>query len=589
MTIFYNKPVATQDSLSLWFFREMSNYFNCGSIHKDVTFVFTETTFYGEIIFVKLFSKCSKGYIWISKKNRKNLALVEALIQNIEPKKYGADNLKCEITFIFNKTTFEGYPNFDNLRCHKLSFSNTIFKKGARFRHIDVDEMLFEPRELSADATFFHREKADIENGILRGKEIGKIGKFKYRHQLEGDGTTFLIGMRFTEKAEFTDCVLDKVQFSYLDEDSLLKCYFANSVMGEAIFYNCTFPFNSNAITQFHFIEDKPKILAFFSLLVMPIAIFGSLFFVGSIIELMFYILLAASPLMVILGGSLFNSSYFMPLMKFFEKIIDKTLELKINRHIATGDDYIAAQNISPEQNKINRETVREVYRQLKINYDNSGDHQKAGEFYYSQRYWEMAGGSKNLFGYASAQLLLTEIHHWINGFGERWLRAFVWFWMVVVAFAFLLKPNIDYISTPNTPSFLLKPQKIENGVEYFNKNIAQLKTEYEKKINELPWYSQPFIGKSSINFENNASIIVLKTVENNGSISNKVCLPLNEWSSRFVYSFDKLYTPLRFSPQSSWFEATSTDINWLGILETILLWFFLGSFIAAVKNRIRR
>lgn len=594
MKSFYYKIIA--DNISLDIRQVLRDYFASKTSDNDVLALsFDNEKFTQEINFKELlFEVCNSNEYEYGFKDFADYL--------------NGKNDKFKLVMSFDKAIFDIYPNFDGLRCHKLSFNNTVFEKGARFRHIDVDEVLFEPRRLDADATFFHRKKADIDAGILRGKEIGKIGRFKYRHQLEGDGTTFLIGMRFTERAEFTDCVLDKVQFSYLDENSLSKCYFANSIIGKARFYNCTFHFSPNFITAFRFIENKQKVLAYSALFATPIVIIGLLFFVGSMIEVIFYIFLIMLPFMVVLGGSIFNTSYFMPLMKLLEKIIDSILELQINRHITTADDSIATQNISPEQNKINRETVREIYRQLKISYSESGDYQKAGEFYYSQRYWETVGDGKGFYGFFSSQQLLMDIHHWVNGFGERWLRAFVWFLLTIFGFAFFAyTPNEDFISTKSTPEYFLnayndgdknktskiafntdkKTGKIENVnsshfMEIATTNYKDSSVEYIKDKNKSIVAKQTKdINKTFYAFDNRFDfyytsqfIPVLKT-ENNFDLE-------------LTHSLSKMIAPF-ISEEKKWFQDRSQNAYYLGFLETILLWIFFLAFVFAVKNRIRR
>lgn len=531
------------------------------------------------------------------------------------------ENDKFKLTMSFDKAVFENYPSFDELRCHKLSFSNTIFKKGVRLRHIDVDEVLFEPRELGADATFFHREKANIDEGILRGKEIGRIGKFKYRHQLEGNGTTFLIGMRFTEKAEFTDCVLDKVQFSYLDEDSMSKCFFANSIIGSAKFYNCTFKYRPNTKTPFHLSEDKStiftltelgdksEILKWAILLVLPLVLLAVSPLLIEIISppydflnthepnaiLFFPFVFILAFLYILICVSLFSATYFMLFLKGFEKI-SEIVGLKPNHHISTGDDTMV--EIDNEHKKTNRETVREIYRQLKLNYESNGDYQQAGEFYYSQRYWEMMGNDSGLLKTFSSQLLLLYISHLINGFGERWFRAFVWFILTITVFAFLAQPNEDFISTKSTPEYFLNASQETNETckLYFNESNVTDKSSNKAHFILIAKTSfedgnityKPNGEGLSYTPDKNKTIYAFDNRFDYHYTTQYIPMLKNDYDIKIAYSLSKMIAPF-VSEEKKWFQDRSERGYYLGFLESILLWIFFVAFLLAVKNRIRR
>lgn len=513
------------------------------------------------------------------------------------------ENDKFKLAMSFDKAVFENYPSFDELRCHKLSFSNTIFKKGVRLRHIDVDEVLFEPRELGADATFFHREKANIDEGVLRGKEIGKIGKFKYRHQLEGGGTTFLIGMRFTKKAEFTDCVLDKVQFSFMDENSMSKCFFANSIIENTRFYNCSFPYRENVSMPFQFLDGKSFVVHLVAPMLFSIffyccvCLFSKLnLFAQNTSPYLYSIMSFLVFIFIFISAAIFNTTLFMPFMKLIGKISVWTIFLKINHHIHVGDDEIAEAN--NEFKKSNRETVREIYRQLKINYDKSGDHQQAGEFYYSQKYWEMVGRRDNLFKFVASQALLIDVHHFINGFGERWFRAFVWFVLTITMFAFLAQPNENFISTKSTPEYFLNAFQETNSTHKIDFNESNVTDKLDKKAH--------FILIATTSFENGSTTYkpnsegLSHTPDKNKTIyafdsrfdyhytTQYIPMLKDDYGIKIAYSLSKMIAPF-VSEEKKWFQDRSERGYYLGFLESILLWIFFVAFLLAVKNRIRR
>ncbi len=513
-----------------------------------------------------------------------------------------------KLSISFDRAIFENYPNFDNVQCHKLSFSNTVFKKGARFRHIDVDDVLFEPRELSADATFFHREKADIDTGVLRGKEIGKIGRFKYRHQLEGDGTTFLIGMRFTERAEFTDCVLDKVQFSFIDEGSMSKCFFANSMIEDTKFYNCSFPLKPNlpSVLDKRMWFGSPlwfviKFVAIVLLVYLDDEIL-KIFDVNNVVIFLFFCF-AFIFLMPLFFG-LFNL-IFMLVMFFMQKIVSSVTsnDMKVNHHVATGDDD-KIPSLVHDIAILNSKTVREVYRQLKVNFEQHGDYQTAGDFYYSQRYCEMIGFS-DAHGKQLSQISLISLQHWINGFGERWFRALIWFLVTLLGFAFFVyEPNKDFISTKSTPEYFLhaninddKGDKNHTCKIYFDR--CSVTNDLNKSADFMLIAKTSFdddnvtfnaFGKDFV-YEPNSTVKKIFAYDNRFDYQySEQYIPMlkNNDGVLVAHSLSKMIAPF-VSEEKKWFQDRSERAYYLGFLETILLWIFFLAFVFAVKNRIRR
>lgn len=483
-------------------------------------------------------------------------------------------NSHFKLDISFDKAIFESYPNFDNLRCHKLSFSNTVFKKGARFRHINVDDVLFEPRELSADATFFHREKADIDAGKLRGDKMGRIGRFKYRHQLEGDGTTFLIGMNFTERAEFTDCVLDKIQFSFIDEGSMSKCFFANSMMEDAKFYNCDFP----SLADTHSVLAKDSTNKPAGLALSAIFIFAT------------YLMATADAFIfaVALIAAMYSIFITMPIFDLFGMFFRTVFKVNANTHKAIADDIEMIKKQKKEHQEDNYKTIREIYRQLKNNFDKHGDYQTAGDFYYSQRYCEAVnfGGT---FRRQFAQTIILWIHYSINGFGERWLRAFIWFLVTLLGFAFLYMPNEDFISTKSTPEYFL------NAYHKDGNKTSQVAFNREKITGKAcDANDSHFMEIATTSYKDDDKKDINKTFYAYDSrfdfdyTSQLIPILKNEFEVKFAHSLSKMIAPF-ISEEKKWFQDRSSKAYYIGFLETILLWIFFLAFVFAVKNRIRR
>ena len=502
-------------------------------------------------------------------------------------------NHKFKLTLSFSNTVFKAYASFKNLRCHKLSFDDTVFEKGVNFGHIDADEIIFKPRKLGAGATFYHRKKVDSEEDALRGEYKGRIGALEFRHALEGDGKTFFVGAIFEKKAEFMNAVLDKVVFSHIEEDSMSKCFFANSFIENTEFYNCIFPLKPNigSVLDKHY-WYKSNLMLFVQMFFAPIGLVAMITMGKNDDFALIFSWLIAFGLFVWVG--VLNLT-FMPLMYFLEKITNFIFKgSKLNNHMATADDYkiLAADDIHTA--KLNSATVREVYRQLKVNFERHGDYQMAGEFYYSQRYCEIIGFG-GIFSKQFLQTILMHILHWLNGFGERWLRAIVWFWLILLGFSFLYHANEDFISTKSTPEYFLN---------------AYLDTYYKSPVpTDNTIAALRFDGGSTAKYSDELEkkhFMLLSSVKNRKDEQNKTIfaydnrfdyyyaeqyIPVlngNKLSLYIAHSLSKMIAPF-VSEEKKWFQDRSERAYYLGFLETILLWIFFLAFVFAVKNRIRR
>lgn len=605
MNINFQYKEFNQDNLSIWIFQQLSAFFASGATTYDIEFDFSGKTFSNEISFLELFSTESKGYEWACLYSN-YFSKITDVLHGIKVENEKTDKKPIyRLSFNFDKATFDSYPNFDSLRCHKLSFLNTIFKKGARFRHIDANDVLFQPRELSADATFYHRERADIKNGILRGNYIGRIGTFKFRHPLEGNGRTFFVGVVFDKKAEFTDAILDNVVFSYIEKESMSKCFFANSFLENAEFYNCEFPLRPNiasVLDREGWYKNNIKVIL--QILVLS---FVLLFTIYKTLDYTFVFL--AMPLAVVAYLILFGfiaNIVFMPSMFFIQKILNNVpwfYDIKINCHIATADDDIIT--FSKNSNAIlNSKSVREIYRQLKINFQKHGDYQKAGDFYYSQRYCEIISFGEH-YDNQLIQFSLVSMQHWVNGFGERWLRAVFWFWLVLFGFTiFAYTPNKDFISTKSTPEYFLHAYTDADGSDenhtckiYFDR--CGITNDLNKSADFMLVAKTSFddenvkyknIGNDFVNEQNQTKRIFAYDNRFDYQYSEQYIPMLkdNDLGVRIAHSLSKMIAPF-ISEEKKWFQDRSKKAYYLGFLEAILLWFFFGAFVFALKNRIRR
>ncbi|MGD9970161.1 MAG: hypothetical protein AB7S65_06860 [Sulfuricurvum sp.] len=583
---FFKRNFTDQNFLSLTIFQLLNSHINPLENNTNITLDFSECNFLFDVNFVELFSKNSTGYEYAYKYSKKFLFIDEIVstIQLEENKSIDTES-PYNLIFIFNNAVFHGYPKFDFLRCSELHFKNTIFHKGALFRHLDVHYVLYEPRLLGADATFYHRKKADLSAGILRGKELGEIATFHYRHALEGSGSTFFIGVKFTKEARFTDAVLDKVQFSHLNEETLGKCFFANSMIEETKFYNCHFPYQSNFLTV---LDKNSYYKKLYMILILEILIIMLLY--------LFYkqdISIAIMLFITIFAG-IINAYFFMPGMWWLSKIPF----LNINKHIAVGDDIKISKIQKSADAEDNYHAIREIYRQLRVNFEKHGDYQLAGEFYYSQRYTELLTFGNQYYHFWQWNLL--GIHHIVNGFGERWIRALGWFFATWIGFAMIAQPNIHFTSSKSTPEYFLYAYDDTNSSSISNLNFNKhnltnnihhpahfmlLATTYYEDGNSTYYDKSPKLIE-----EKNSTKTVYAFDNRFDYAFTKQYIPMlkNEYTTQLGYSLTKMVSPF-VSEEKNWFSTRSKDAHILGIIESILLWFFFGAFVLAVKNRIKR
>lgn len=473
---------------------------------------------------------------------------------------YGRDQ-NFKISLNFKHTIFDSYIKFDNLHCEKLNFENTVFNKGARLRFINVNEIIYEPKRLGGDVTFANKYFDNEENQIIDLNT--KIGTFKYRHQITGTGFTFFVGINFEKIAYFTNSILDRVHFSNMN---LSKCLFISSKIDKTRFYNCDFPQHENLPLMIS--KDTPNIFLwflglFFILLIMTVSIEYS----------------HDIPLIYIIGILLYGNLIFMPLAFLLQKLVSS--KLSVNKHFCVYDEIVQKQDITFEQKISFNRSLREIYKQLKINFQTNEDYQIAGDFYYSQRYLEIipleTKDGKIL------QWVLLNTHHWINGFGERWLRPILWSGLSILIFMFLNTPNKDYISTPSTPVFLLQG---------YNQNIGKLDLN-ESNISDNPNILHHFLNIANTTYLNGSEskekiIFAYDNVYDYHYTKQMIPMIRDDLNSRFLYSLSHFALPF-MSNQKRWFQTTNSTSLYLSTIETIFLWFFFGAFVLAIKNRIKR
>jgi uncharacterized protein YjbI with pentapeptide repeats len=579
------------ESLSYWLFQVIENNISLDTF--DFVFDFSSTEFFYLLKFIELFDENSKGYQW-ARENSQDFTKVLDVIQGINVD--DSEKPIYRLHFKFDKAIFHKSVDLTNMRCCKLSFEDTIFHQDAKFAFVDVEEFVYKPYQLDVDVTFYHRERANMAEGKLRGEVKGGIRAFYFRHHLQGSGKTYFVGVNFQKAAYFQDVNLENVVFSYIDRASMSKCYFANSLLENTQFYKCEFDYNKNRMAIFSFSKQYLFIL-------IPFCCLG-LWFILYFLNIqpnqwyIFQIILLFSIILTLMS---INLAY-MFLMYGLQKIssglrrthnvfnIFEVFEL-LNHHICVADDDI--KHKETEQQKENFQSLREVYRQLRINHEKHGDWQLAGEFYYSQRYCEVI--SQMYFFKGQLQHMLLNVHHVVNGFGERWLRALVWVCLTLGLFAlFGGEPNRDYVSTKSTPEYLLvahKPMSDKNAGDH-NRTYYQEFDESnvtDKNISEQAHFML-YSKTTYLKKDDNTSSKVFAYDERFNYHYNEQYIPMlkNSFEVKLLHSLSKFVSPFT-SSEKQWFQDRSGKAYFGGFGETMLLWLFFGGFVLAVKNKIKR
>lgn len=592
----YTYISTIEGALSFWLFQEIEKYCEDNDTF-DFCFDFSRVVFNDPLELVKLFDKTSDGYQW-ARENSKNFTKVLDIIRGINVD--DSEKPIYRLHFKFDKTVFHESVDFTNIRCYRLGFEDTIFHKDAKFAFVDVEEFIYKPYQLDVDVSFFHREKANMTEGKLRGDIKGGIRIFHFRHNFTGNGKTYFVGVNFEKEAFFQDVNLENVVFSYIDRESMSKCYFANSFLENTQFYKCEFDYNPNRIAPFAF----SKQFLYVAIPMFCCLLWGVVYLLNSINaypykHISLPIVIVESILLTLMSLNLaymFLMYVIQKVSSWLNKNIWSFFEIfdSLNHHICLADDNIKHEDT--EQQKENFQSLRELYRQLRINHEKHGDWQLAGEFYYSQRYCEVI--SQMNFFKGQLQHMLLNVHHVVNGFGERWLRALVWVCVTLGLFAwFGAEPNRDYISTKSTPEYLLvahKPvSKDENASDYnrtyyqdfdesnvTDNNISEQahfmlysRTSYIKEDDNVVFPHQVFAYDDRFNYAYNEQYIPMLK---------------NNLETKILHSLSKFISPFT-SSEKQWFQDRSGKAYFSGFMETMLLWLFFGGFVLAVKNKIKR
>ena len=441
-------------------------------------------------------------------------------------------------TFDFSHTIFYKYFSIKNLKCETLKFKDTEFLEGGAIKNrgssesLYIKNLIFRPFRLDADFVIDLGRYANKESTIE--DSYGVIDDIVFENHKLGSGRVHFIGLndKMTQ-ADFRNRILDNVSFQNCD---LSKCYFLNAKVDETEFRNCKFlyikDFSSNRY---------PK---YYSFIINIVMIIGLIIVVYFTYDNLIHSKIEQEPGLFLL---IYVLLYLLININFSEHIgfyDEKELEIK--------DD-----KIKKEVNKI----LIENYKMMKKNLLETS-FQESGEFTFSHKFLQIS----YLYKGVKNDYILNILYYLFSGFGERYLRVFIGFFVVIIIFSVIYEPNKDFIATDMTPPFLLS-KKLNDGIYYKNQQYLDINNTKHKR---------EYIPNKLLNCPDK------KSKENKENcVWDKIKVQIYYSASQFISPFT--------SKNRAWFKTVSQKASIFNLVEMVLLYLFFGAFVLAIKNRIKR
>ncbi len=365
----------------------------------------------------------------------------------------------------------------------------------------------------------------------------------------------------------------------------LSKCTFLNSKVDKTEFRNVKFNKQQNISLIRLFSNRLEKNIficfVFILLLLSPILIksaigymFPNNYEIFDFVYLSIFVFYLAL-LFIFLG--IYVDSCYTNFLSIIEKKVDKENNSYLNKHISIYDEEFILNELRNRKSSYNDiieslRALKELYDQFAINFLKT-DKQLWGEFMYSSKFYKNIIEKENFI-----DVFPNRFNHLINGYGRRWFRALWWIFFVIFYFGYVftdfVKPNVDYISTKNTPYFLINNVKFDNKkgvVHYNNKSFIpslQIDNEFNKdnfnKSNNLYGYDNRF------NF-NNLDVQYILNLKDNYLVG-------------LCKSLSNLLYPFNFE-NKKWFENVTPKAFILSIIESMILWLLILALMRALWN----
>jgi len=471
------------------------------------------------------------------------------------------------VSLKFENIIFKGKVSFKEITLKSLEFKDVTFKENVGIKNLFIETLILRPYRI--DAHIVVNIGSHAINGVVLSSGKYKIDKIFFEDPHICNGKIYFIGINRSTSADFTNRNLENVIFQNCNFENTS---FLNSFLKESKFLNCEFPLVRN--------EGKKLFLGWESFLLITLYILT-------------IIILFIRFFTVILNDSLYieyiNIYLFFTLPFLFIVILyilfyglDNILSrfnTLIGNHYGIKDEVNILEHIikicnckknTKEYNQLYRQTlsnIESIYTDLKINFKNNGDEQKAGDFYYASSL------SKIVLSKRFIDSIILMGSYIINGFGERPLRSFYSVVIILIFLSVYQTPNINYIATSATPMFLLKAEKnIKNNI-----TILDINESFQKYM--------------IINDTNNKGIysfdLHFRKLDKN---IKEYYIPKLQESliTRMYYATSHIVAPF-MQESRKWFQNIGTISYEISIVTSLLLWLFLVGMMKAVFNRIKR
>ena len=487
----------------------------------------------------------------------------------------------------FENITFKGKVSFKDVKLDKLEFKDVTFQENVGIKNLQLNTLILRPYKI--DAHIVVNIGSYAQSGVVLGKKQYYINHIYFEDPHICNGKIYFIGITKSTKADFTNRNLENVIFQNCDFENT---FFLNSFLKESKFLNCKFPVIKNENDKlfvgyenlFPFIFYTVPFIFFVEYLLFDyfdnIQINLKQWVNEEILQIVNYIYLPLTlPITLIILIYLF----FILIESFINKIHDKNL---INKHYCIADEKNINEKVLSEceceknRKKYNElysrtlSNIESIYTDLKINFKDNGDEQKAGDFYYASNL------SKIILFKNFVDTIILMGSYIINGFGERPLRSFVIIIFILLFAGSFQKTNYDYIATQATPAFLLQVEPLVEN----NSNIY-VKYDYNSSFQKYMVFTNKDEIKNSLYAIGNR----FRKLDKNNTIENCYIPKLKESIiTRIYYATSHIVAPF-MQENRRWFENVGSTAYEISIIVSILLWLFLAGMMKAIFNRMKR
>lgn len=481
----------------------------------------------------------------------------------------GIDKEK-KISIIFQNTIFKKAVYFKNINLEKLELKEVTFEKNVGIKDVKIDTLILRPYEINGHIVVNVDGYADYDNGIIvkndkkSKNEEHFIKNIKFEDPHVSNAKIYFVGTEF-ENGDFTNRNLRDVIFQNCD---FQNTYFLNSFVDKTTFLNCKFPTIRNDNDTLLLPKRMTSITYFlFSIFIALIMWYLS---DSSILGLSLILLMIPTWFYIIVDI----------ILHLLNKLTNDPKEYLINHHIGIADErklleeYLNNKNKGERKDKlgsydITLQNINAIYNDLKVNFKNVSNFQQSGDFYYAQNL------TKIILSLRPFEVIVLKLSFMINGFGERYVRSFVMIVLSLIAIGNLNNPNIDYVSTQATPSFLLDLNNTtKSNFQITDYNISN------------------FLILSRTNFkDSNSKFISTPAYDNIYDFKyNEQRIPkLNDtFSTRFYYATSHITAPFT-QENKKWFKNMTDKSYGVSFPITIFIWLCFVGMVTAIFNRIRR